>query len=76
MAIVDTNFLLSNLGTLNALLDVSEDRPGNLLVIVPWQVILELDGLKVKLFLSFFLFLFLKANHIPTSPRTWMGSQK
>jgi hypothetical protein len=75
MAIVDTNFLLSNLGTLNALLDVSEDRPGNLLVIVPWQVILELDGLKVKPFLSFF-FRFWRAHHILISPRTWMESQK
>ncbi|KAI8879010.1 hypothetical protein K501DRAFT_257585 [Backusella circina FSU 941] len=48
IAIVDTNFLLSNLGTLNALLDVSEGRPGSLLLILPWQVILELDGLKSK----------------------------
>ncbi|KAG1141538.1 hypothetical protein G6F38_008351 [Rhizopus arrhizus] len=46
IAVVDTNFLISNLGYLQALLKIAEEKPGNLLILIPWVVIRELDGLK------------------------------
>ncbi|EIE85608.1 hypothetical protein RO3G_10318 [Rhizopus delemar RA 99-880] len=46
IAVVDTNFLISNLGYLQALLTIAEERLGNLLILIPWVVIRELDGLK------------------------------
>ncbi|KAI8350887.1 PIN domain-containing protein [Choanephora cucurbitarum] len=46
IAVLDTNFLLSKLGYLDVLLTLAEENPGNLLVILPWVVIRELDGLK------------------------------
>ncbi|KAG0740429.1 hypothetical protein G6F57_004834 [Rhizopus arrhizus] len=46
IAVVDTNFLISNLGSLQALLKIAEENPGNLLILIPWVVIRELDGLK------------------------------
>jgi hypothetical protein len=36
------------LGYLQALLKIAEENPGNLLILIPWVVIRELDGLKVK----------------------------
>ncbi|KAI8059379.1 PIN domain-containing protein [Gilbertella persicaria] len=46
IAVLDTNFLLSKLGFLDALLDIANKYPGSLLVLLPWVVIRELDGLK------------------------------
>lgn len=47
LAVLDTNFLLSKLGYLDTVLDLANANPCNLLVILPWVVIRELDGLKV-----------------------------
>ncbi|KAI9251970.1 PIN domain-containing protein [Sporodiniella umbellata] len=46
IAIVDTNFLISNLAYLRTLLEAAEKNPGSLLILIPWVVIRELDGLK------------------------------
>lgn len=46
MAVVDTNFLISNLDYLKQLLDQAERHRDCLLIVIPWTVILELDGLK------------------------------
>ncbi|KAI9485346.1 MAG: PIN domain-containing protein [Benjaminiella poitrasii] len=46
IAVLDTNFLLSKLGFLDALIDLANKNPYSLLVILPWVVIRELDGLK------------------------------
>ncbi|KAI8341577.1 PIN domain-containing protein [Blakeslea trispora] len=46
IAVLDTNFLLSRLGYLDVLLTLADENPSNLLVILPWVVIRELDGLK------------------------------
>ncbi|KAI8642919.1 PIN domain-containing protein [Parasitella parasitica] len=46
ICILDTNFLLSKLGYLDTILDLAEENPGSLLVLLPWVVIRELDGLK------------------------------
>ncbi|KAI8137293.1 PIN domain-containing protein [Fennellomyces sp. T-0311] len=48
IAVLDTNFLISNLGYLKALTAEAELQPGSLLVIVPWIVVQELDGLKMR----------------------------
>lgn len=45
---LDTNFLISKLGYLDTVLTLADQRPGSLLVLLPWVVIRELDGLKVK----------------------------
>ncbi|KAI8062059.1 hypothetical protein BDF21DRAFT_347875 [Thamnidium elegans] len=46
MCVLDTNFLISKLGYLDTVLSLAEENPGNLLIIIPWVVIRELDGLK------------------------------
>ncbi|KAI7897812.1 PIN domain-containing protein [Cokeromyces recurvatus] len=46
IAVLDTNFLISKLGYLDAVLDLANKHPYSLLVILPWIVIKELDGLK------------------------------
>ncbi|GAA5795930.1 hypothetical protein HPULCUR_001295 [Helicostylum pulchrum] len=46
MCVLDTNFLISKLGYLDAVLSLAEENPGSLLIILPWVVIRELDGLK------------------------------
>ncbi|CEP07953.1 hypothetical protein [Parasitella parasitica] len=46
ICVLDTNFLLSKLGYLDTVLDLARESPGSLLVLLPWVVIRELDGLK------------------------------
>ncbi|ORE13573.1 hypothetical protein BCV71DRAFT_268216 [Rhizopus microsporus] len=46
IAIVDTNFLISNLKSLQTLLNLAEENIGSLLILIPWVVIRELDSLK------------------------------
>jgi rRNA-processing protein FCF1 len=46
VAVVDTNFLISNLNYLTQLLQQAEKHQDSLLIVIPWTVILELDGLK------------------------------
>ncbi|KAL9542970.1 hypothetical protein MBANPS3_008334 [Mucor bainieri] len=46
ICVLDTNFLLSKLGFLDTVLDLASENPGSLLVLLPWVVIRELDGLK------------------------------
>ncbi|KAG2195470.1 hypothetical protein INT46_003421 [Mucor plumbeus] len=46
ICVLDTNFLLSKLGYLDTVLDLASENPGSLLVLLPWVVIRELDGLK------------------------------
>ncbi|KAG2195057.1 hypothetical protein INT47_003923, partial [Mucor saturninus] len=46
ICVLDTNFLISKLGYLDTVLSIAEQHPGSLLVILPWVVIRELDGLK------------------------------
>ncbi|KAI9495232.1 PIN domain-containing protein [Zychaea mexicana] len=46
IAVLDTNFLISNLGYLTALATQAEKYLGSLVVVVPWVVVTELDGLK------------------------------
>ncbi|KAI8079997.1 uncharacterized protein BX664DRAFT_269227 [Halteromyces radiatus] len=46
VAVIDTNFLISNLSYLQHLLTEAEKHPDVLLAIIPWTVVLELDGLK------------------------------
>ncbi|CEG83520.1 hypothetical protein RMATCC62417_17426 [Rhizopus microsporus] len=48
IAIVDTNFLISNLKSLQILLNLAEENIGSLLILIPWVVIRELDSLKVR----------------------------
>ncbi|KAI8327999.1 PIN domain-containing protein [Chlamydoabsidia padenii] len=46
VAVVDTNFLISNLSYLIQLLQQAEQQQDSLLIVIPWTVVLELDGLK------------------------------
>lgn len=46
ICVLDTNFLISKLGYLDTVLNLAEENPGSLLVVLPWVVIRELDGLK------------------------------
>lgn len=48
MAVLDTNFLISNLRYLQHLASEAERYPGSIGLVVPWIVIKELDGLKVE----------------------------
>ncbi|KAF7728761.1 hypothetical protein EC973_005599 [Apophysomyces ossiformis] len=48
IAVLDTNFLISHLAYLKNLLTKAEQHPGSLVLVVPWIVVMELDGLKVR----------------------------
>lgn len=45
--VLDTNFLISHLKYLKSLTQAAERQPGEIVLIVPWIVIRELDRLKV-----------------------------
>lgn len=47
LAILDTNFLISNLAYLRTLTSQAAKYHGSLVLVVPWIVVKELDGLKV-----------------------------
>lgn len=47
VAILDTNFLISNLAYLRTLTSQAAKYHGSLVLVVPWIVVKELDGLKV-----------------------------
>lgn len=48
ICVLDTNFLISKLGYLDTVLSLAEQHVGSLLIVLPWVVIRELDGLKVS----------------------------
>jgi hypothetical protein len=52
---LDTNFLISKLGYLDTVLTLAEQRPGSVVVLLPWVVIKELDGLKVREIFNFII---------------------
>jgi hypothetical protein len=64
ICVLDTNFLISKLGYLDTVLNLAEERPGSLLVLLPWVVIRELDGLKVVA-IPFFIQLFMHTKRLP-----------
>ncbi|KAI8997042.1 hypothetical protein BDB01DRAFT_713602 [Pilobolus umbonatus] len=49
LAVVDTNFLISNLGYVHTIVTIAEGSKGRLVIILPWIVIKELDKLKVTI---------------------------
>ncbi|KAG0171183.1 hypothetical protein DFQ28_006273 [Apophysomyces sp. BC1034] len=48
VAVLDTNFLISHLAYLRSLITQAEKYPGSLVLMVPWIVVVELDGLKLS----------------------------
>ncbi|KAI8372870.1 PIN domain-containing protein [Radiomyces spectabilis] len=46
VVVLDTNFLISHLGFLKVVLDLADQYPDRLVLVVPWVVVTELDGLK------------------------------
>ena len=46
--VLDTNFLISKLHYIDSVLTLAEQNEGSVLVVLPWVVIHELDGLKTS----------------------------
>ncbi|ORY96469.1 PIN domain-domain-containing protein [Syncephalastrum racemosum] len=46
--VLDTNFLISHLKYLKSLTQAAEEQPGQIVLIIPWIVVRELDRLKLR----------------------------